>query len=76
MIRARSKRPGVQRPPADWPHAAPSFIAADDARVIRSKVVRRYPYRIVYTVEPDAILILAYAHERRKPDYWIHRLSD
>ncbi|NLB47688.1 MAG: type II toxin-antitoxin system RelE/ParE family toxin, partial [Microbacteriaceae bacterium] len=44
--------------------------------VIRSKAVRGYPYRIVYTVEPDAVLILAYAHERREPGYWLHRLNN
>ena len=48
----------------------------DDGTVIRSKAVRGYPYRIVYTVEPDTILILAYAHERREPGYWLHRLND
>lgn len=61
---------------AVWPHAAPPFTTADDGTVIRSKAVRGYPYRVVYTVEPDAILILAYAHERREPGYWLHRLSD
>ena len=60
---------------ADWPHAAPPFTTADDGTVIRSKAVRGYPYRVVYTVESDAILILAYAHERREPGYWLHRLS-
>lgn len=61
---------------ADWPNAAPRFTVADDGTVIRSKAIRGYPYRVVYTVEPDAILILAYAHQRREPGYWIHRLGD
>ncbi|WP_291277618.1 type II toxin-antitoxin system RelE/ParE family toxin [Galactobacter sp.] len=60
----------------DWPNAAPPFTTADDGTVIRSKAVRGYPYRIVYTVEPDSILILAYAHEGRKPGYWLHRRGD
>ncbi|GAA4832586.1 type II toxin-antitoxin system RelE/ParE family toxin [Garicola koreensis] len=59
-----------------WPNAAPLFTTADDGTVIRSKAIRRYPYRVIYTVEADALLILAYAHERRKPGYWHHRLSD
>jgi hypothetical protein len=25
--------------------------------------------------EPDAILILAYAHQRREPRYWLRRLD-
>ncbi|MCI9888613.1 type II toxin-antitoxin system RelE/ParE family toxin [Micrococcales bacterium 31B] len=59
-----------------WPHAAPPYTTADDGTVIRSKAVTGYPYRIVYTVESDAILILAYAHERREPGYWLRRLND
>ncbi|OYN90251.1 hypothetical protein [Parenemella sanctibonifatiensis] len=70
--RARQARQEI----ADWPNAAPPFTTADDGTVIRSKVVRGYPYRVVYAVESDAILILAYAHERREPGYWVHRLSD
>lgn len=44
--------------------------------MIRSKAIRGYPYRIVYTVEPDTTLILACVHERREPGYWLHRLND
>lgn len=61
---------------SDWPNAAPPLTTADDGTVIRSKAIRGYPYRIVFTVEPDAILILAYAHERREPGYWLQRLND
>jgi hypothetical protein len=69
--RARRARKDVER----WPNAAPLFATADDGTAIRSKAVRGYPYRIVYTVEQGAILILAYAHERREPGYWLHRLD-
>ena len=60
----------------EWPSAAPPFTTADDGTVIRSKAVRGHPYRVVYAEEPDTILILAYAHERREPGYWLHRLGD
>jgi plasmid stabilization system protein ParE len=60
---------------ADWPNAAPPFATGADGAMIRSKAVRGYPYRIIYTVESDSILILAYAHQRRKPGYWLHRLN-
>jgi hypothetical protein len=69
--RARQARQDI----ADWPNAAPPFITAGEETVIRSKAVRGYPCRIAYTVEPDTILILAYAHERREPGYWPHRLG-
>lgn len=34
-----------------------------------------FPYRIVYYVTDTSIVILAYAHQRRQPDYWQHRLE-
>ena len=61
---------------SDWPNAAPPFNTTADGTVIRSKPIFGYPYRIVYSVEPDGILIVAYAHERREPGYWIRRLDD
>lgn len=33
----------------------------------------RFPYSIVYSIEPDAVWILAVAHQRRRPDYWKDR---
>ncbi len=41
---------------------------------VRKCVLKKFPYNIV-SVEPDRIVILAIAHQRRKPDYWIDRIS-
>lgn len=35
--------------------------------------VRQFPYGVVYLVLDDTIRILAFAHERRKPNYWHSR---
>jgi plasmid stabilization system protein ParE len=32
--------------------------------------VRRFPYNLIYRIEPDGVLVVAVAHHRRKPDYW------
>jgi plasmid stabilization system protein ParE len=32
--------------------------------------VRRFPYDVVYEVLPHAVLIVAVAHQQRKPGYW------
>lgn len=72
LDRAKQTRQDI----TEWPNAAPAFTTADDGTVVRSKAVRGYPYRVVDAVEPDSILILSYAHERREPGYWLHRLSD
>ena len=41
---------------------------------IRKLVLKRFPYLIIYRVESERVLILAVAHERRHPDYWLERL--
>ena len=35
--------------------------------------VKKFPYAIIYTIEPDYILILAVMHSHRHPDYWKSR---
>ena len=42
---------------------------------VRRCFVRVFPYRVLYTVEPDFVLILAIAHDKRAPGYWKHRLT-
>ena len=37
---------------------------------IRSKLLRRFPYRIMYAIDKDKIIILAIAHQKRRPGYW------
>ncbi|MEW6114544.1 MAG: type II toxin-antitoxin system RelE/ParE family toxin [Thermodesulfobacteriota bacterium] len=39
----------------------------------RRLLVRRFPYAVVYEVLPDSVLIVAVAHQRRKPGYWRRR---
>jgi len=45
--------------------------------VIEQDVVSHtlFPYGILYTIEPDSILIVSVMHLRRKPRYWRDRLS-
>jgi plasmid stabilization system protein ParE len=42
-------------------------------RTTRRKVLRRFPYDIIYSVKPDMIRILALASQRRRPFYWRRR---
>lgn len=50
---------------------APGVEDADIRRVF----VRRFPYHVVYIELPDRLQILAVAHDRRRPAYWVGRLS-
>jgi plasmid stabilization system protein ParE len=35
--------------------------------------VTRFPYSVVYRHDPDFVVILAVAHQRRRPGYWKRR---
>lgn len=39
----------------------------------RQALLHRFPFSIIYSVELDAILIIAVAHQRRRPGYWMDR---
>lgn len=39
----------------------------------RKCLLNRFPYKIIYNLEEDHILVLAVAHQHRKPDYWVDR---
>lgn len=42
---------------------------------VRRAVLRqRFPYSLIYIVEPNEVLILAVAHQRRRASYWRDRL--
>ena len=36
--------------------------------------VRRFPYRVVYAERNEEIVVLAVAHHRRTPEYWLRRV--
>lgn len=41
---------------------------------IRKRLLNRFPYALLFSEEPDAILIVAIAHLSRRPGYWIDRI--
>lgn len=38
---------------------------------IRRCLLHTFPYKLLYSIERDYILVLAVAHQHRKPDYWV-----
>ena len=42
----------------------------------RRYLLPKFPYSIIYSIEPDHIRIMAVAHNRRKPEYWSKRARD
>ena len=41
---------------------------------IRRRPLRRFPYHLIYLELPDRLQILAVAHDRRRPGYWVGRV--
>ena len=47
------------------------FISSDG--VHRECPVKKFPFRIVYRLIDNRVLIVAIAHAKRRPDYWRNR---
>lgn len=41
---------------------------------VRQVGLRTFRYNVVYVVDEDEIIIVAVAHHRRRPSYWVGRL--
>ena len=39
-------------------------------RNLRRALLRRFPFSLIYSDAADEILVVAVAHQRRRPDYW------
>jgi toxin ParE1/3/4 len=48
-------------------------IGTPIGRSVRRAVVPRFPYAVVYRLEPATIFIIAIEDGRRSPGYWRHR---
>ena len=42
---------------------------------LRRYMLDRFPYNIVFRFDDDQIEVLAFAHHRRRPDYWRRRVD-
>ena len=49
------------------------FIETLRGRRFRRAMLRRFPYSIIYELFPDEVLVLAFAHTARRPNYWLSR---
>lgn len=43
---------------------------------IRKRLLRTFRHSLIYSVEQDGLLILAVAHQSRRPEYWIGRVRN
>ena len=52
----------------EYPEAAPVVLGS-----IRRRLLRRFPYALLYILQPDAVRILAVMNLKRRPAYWVGR---
>ena len=58
----------------EGPRRSPLFPGIAPALGVRRRVLRRFPYSVAWIVETENIVIVAIAHARRRPGYWLDRL--
>lgn len=56
----------IQQYPTAW---------SSERKEIRRCFIHRFPYKILYSIQKDIIIVLAFVHLHRKPDYWIGRIK-
>ena len=52
----------------ECPESAPVILGE-----VRVKVIARFPYSLMYRMVDDVVIILAVAHHRQRPEFWIDR---
>ncbi len=53
------------------------FALSEDAPIgfsVHDRSLQKFKFRLIYVVEGDEILVLAFAHLHRQPGYWHERL--
>ncbi len=56
------------------PRRYPTAEDAPDGAEVRNLILPRLPYRVVFLVRPEGVIVLAVAHTSREPGYWTERL--
>lgn len=56
----------IKKYPSAWP-----FERAE----VRRYLIHKFPFKILYSIQENIILILAFAHQHRDPEYWIDRIK-
>lgn len=59
---------------ARWPQIGSVIPGVTDDIFARRFPIPRFPYHVVYLDWHGMIRILAFAHDRRRPGYWVFRI--
>lgn len=75
----QERTPGMGEAFLEQAKATAEFVAAfpesgeELPKGYRRKLLRRFPYAIVYTIDPGELVVHAVAHLSRRPGYWLRR---
>ena len=58
-----------------FPEAGIAVLDSRLARPVRRFPLRGFPFHIVMTIVDGALVVVAVAHARRKPGYWLERIK-
>jgi plasmid stabilization system protein ParE len=42
---------------------------------VRRVILKRFPYKLLYIVESDHLMVVAVAHQSRQSQYWLSRIA-
>ena len=71
--RAKVSEIGVRSSVPRWRSAPEIGTAVSPREDVRRSLVGRFPYQVVYRLQPNEITIVAVAHMKRRPGYWTRR---
>lgn len=57
----------IKKHPTAWPI---------ERKEVRKCFVHKFSYKIIYSIQGEIIVIIAVAHQHRRPEYWIDRVKD
>lgn len=57
------------------PQGLPRLEYYDGRHEIRRVLMRRFPYAVIFQVRADELLVVAIAHVKRRPLYWLDRVE-
>jgi toxin ParE1/3/4 len=57
----------------DGEHGTPVAGVQTEARRVP---ISRFPLWVVFVELPDTVVVVAYAHEKRRPGYWLQRMRE
>jgi len=60
---------------AQWPNAGQQVTEGSSGSAVRRVRVGRFPYYVAYITSDDKLTVIAVAHQRRRPRYWIDRVD-